>query len=394
MSELFDFICIGGGAAGLSLAYRLSRQLQGSPSILIVERENKDRDERNWCFWSCRPTPLDFPVHCSWKSLRVASGSAERIIPLGDYRYSLIRGIDFHASIRRELETRGNVRWIHASASGVGDGPQDAEVFTDAGTFRGKWVFDSRCRSEESGGERGSAHRFFQRFCGWKLETAQPCFDPGIATFMDFRIPQGGDVRFCYLLPFSETSALVELVSLQPCDSKALMEGYLKKILHIPRFRILSREAGASPLAERPLPRRLGRRVLSIGIPGGMIKPTTGYAFLRIQKDSKSILESLQSRGHPFHIPPSPRGFRLCDSMLLEIQARHPERMADLYARLFAANSIRRIFRFLDEEATPAECLRIMNSMPRGLFLKAWMHIVFGRRLQEARAGSTFRLRR
>lgn len=378
MNDIYEFIFIGGGAAGLSLAYRLSSRLHGSPSILILERESKDRNDRTWCFWSNRPTPLDFLVHRSWNSLRVASGSGERILPLEEYRYSLIRGIDFYQSLCRELEAGGNVRWLETSAASVEENPRYAEVRTDEGTFRGKWVFDSRCRSEASG-DGGAGHALCQHFRGWEIEASEPCFDPETATFMDFRILQDGDIRFCYLLPFDETRALIELVSLQPCDSESLMERYLKEILRIPEFRILSREAGASPLTCKPFTRRLGRRVLSIGIPGGRIKPTTGYAFLRIQNDSERILESLQTRGHPFHIPPSPGGFRLCDSMLLEIQAHHPDRMAGLYTRLFDANPIRRIFRFLDEEATPVECLQIMNSMPRGLFLQAWMHIVFGR---------------
>jgi lycopene beta-cyclase len=380
MKDTYDYIFVGGGAAGLSLAYRLSRRLQGPPSILIIEKENKDRNDRTWCFWSNRPSSMDFLVRRSWRNLRVASSLGERVVPLEEYRYSLIRGIDFYQSIRRELEAGGNVRWLHASAAAVEDGPQYAEVRSEGGTFRGKWVFDSRCRPEDRGGEGPVSHTFRQYFQGWEIEAAGSCFDADIATFMDFRIAQDGDVRFCYVLPFNQTRALVEVVSLQPCNSESLMEGYLRGTLRIPQFRILSREAGASPLTCRPFTRRLGRRVLSIGIPGGRINPTTGYAFLRIQKDSERILQSLESLGHPFAIPPSPGGFRLCDNMLLEIQAHYPERMAGLYARLFDANPIRRIFRFLDEEASPLECLQIMNSMPHGLFLRAWMHLAFGRK--------------
>ena len=49
-----------------------------------------------------------------------------------------------------------------------------------------------------------------QHFIGWFIKTSNPVFNVNCATFMDFSIPQKGNTRFMYVLPFSEREALVE----------------------------------------------------------------------------------------------------------------------------------------------------------------------------------------
>jgi lycopene beta-cyclase len=46
--------------------------------------------------------------------------------------------------------------------------------------------------------------------------------------------------------------------------------------------------------------------VLAIGVNGGRIKPSTGYAFSRVQADSEAIVQSLLTHGHPFALPAGP----------------------------------------------------------------------------------------
>ena len=60
-----------------------------------------------------------------------------------------------------------------------------------------------------------------QHFQGVHVTAAQPCFDPQVATLMDFRVDQSRGVHFIYMLPFSPTHALVEstLFSPQPCEA-------------------------------------------------------------------------------------------------------------------------------------------------------------------------------
>lgn len=103
---------------------------------------------------------------------------------------------------------------------------------------------------------------------------------------------------------------------------------------------------------------------MTIGIKGGMVKPSTGYAFLRIQQDSAAIVRSLLQMEHPFNVPVSPHRYRFFDSVMLDIMTHHGERIESILTDLFKYNSVERIFRFLDEVASPWENGWMVPTLP------------------------------
>jgi lycopene beta-cyclase len=128
-------------------------------------------------------------------------------------------------------------------------------------------------------------------------------------------------------------------------------------------------------MTDRPFPRRLGERVMAIGTKGGMVKPSTGYAFVRIQKDSAAIARSLEESGQPFTIPQSHWRYRLLDSIMLQVMYRNGDRMKEIFTQMFQRNSIQQIFAFLDEEAGIRDNLRLMASLPPLPFIKAFFKV-------------------
>ncbi|NCC33692.1 MAG: FAD-dependent oxidoreductase, partial [Chloroflexia bacterium] len=52
----YDVIIAGGGAAGLSLAYQLINSPLRDYSILVIDKGNKQRNDRTWAFWTDQPT--------------------------------------------------------------------------------------------------------------------------------------------------------------------------------------------------------------------------------------------------------------------------------------------------------------------------------------------------
>jgi lycopene beta-cyclase len=110
---------------------------------------------------------------------------------------------------------------------------------------------------------------------------------------------------------------------------------------------------------------------MAIGTRGGLVKPSTGYAFLRMQHDSAAIVHSLVNYGHPFMVPRVPARYRLYDSLMLQLMYRQGSRMKSIFLRLFQKNEIQDIFRFLDETAPPGENLRLIRTLPSAPFLKA-----------------------
>jgi lycopene beta-cyclase len=376
----YDVIIAGGGAAGLSLAYHLVRSPLCDCSILIVEKEAKDQNDRTWCFWTDRPTLFDDIVYRSWSQLQVLGEHEASTLDLHTYRYKMIRGIDFYRFARQTLSVYPPVEFLQGKVERIEGGDQEARVLIDGQSYTGRWVFDSLFNWAEFKPDQAHYHSLKQQFKGWEIETPGKAFNPQVATFFDFRTPQEQGMHFFYVLPFSECHALVESVlcttaplSWEACEQA--LSVYLDTVLSIKAYSIRREERGMSPLTDRPFPRRIGRRIMSIGTLGGRIKPSTGYAFIRMQEDSSAIVRSLLRVGHPFSVPPGPRRYRFFDSVMLEIMAHHGERIQPIFTALFEHNPAERIFHFLNERASLWENLLMAPSLPPQLLLQALLRL-------------------
>jgi lycopene beta-cyclase len=372
----FEYAILGGGAAGLSLALALTRSpLQGA-SILIVEKEEKSSNDRTWCFWTDQPSPFDSIARCTWRRLAFVSDSVESTWDLSPFRYVMVRGLDFYNHARRALQ-EFNVTFLRGEGE-VADGDRQARVTVKSAdgeaVFTTGYAFDSRIRPGDTVQE--SRYNYLkQHFLGWEVETVHPVFDPDTVTMFDLRTPQREGIAFFYVLPFSRTNALVEYTLFSPRllpqeEYATALRLYLSG-MGAGEYRIVETERGIIPMTDAPFPRRLGRRILSIGTRGGRVKPSTGYAFSRIQRDSTRIVDSLLRTSHPFAIPPDPLRFRLHDSILLELLRGEPELGRPVFSAIFAKNPVQRVLKFLDDRSSLLEDLPIMASYEPGPFLRA-----------------------
>ena len=378
----YDFILAGGGMAGLSLAVALAEGPIEDRSILIIDPEERGDNEQTWCYWTREGDPIEAAVSHSWKRLRFASSSWTRVIDLGAYRYSMVRGDDFYREMLDRLDAHPTVEFERAHVLEIVDGDDAAEVVTDMGTVRGTWVFDSRFDAAQYSHRSGPYQYLKQHFAGWMIETADPIFDPETPTLFDFRTPGHGDMRFVYVLPFSRCRALVEYTlfsaELLPDEEYARsIEAYIADVLGAGEYRVIGRERGVIPMTDEPVERREGARTLAIGTRGGLVKPSTGYAFLRTQLDTRRIVDSLLREGHPFDLPHPSRRARLLDTLLLQVISRRGDLSERVFAGLFRRNPIERLLRFLDEEASLIQTLAVMTTVPILPFLAAlWRTIV------------------
>jgi lycopene beta-cyclase len=339
--------------------------------MLIVDRDAKTRNDRTWCFWTTQPTCFDRIVAREWTRFNFVGDRFEQEIGLENYRYKLIRGIDLYRTVHQELSGLANVEFLQGNVERVEDGTEVARVYVGGQEYSGRWLFDSRFNPRAFQPQSARDHCLWQHFKGWEIETAQPAFNPDAATLLDFRTPQRQAMRFFYVLPFSRQRALVEYVSLGRDDYDSVLREYVEKTLQIRDYRIMSREGGVSPLTDYVFPRRAGGRIMDIGTRGGRIKPSTGYAFVRIQQDSQAIVRSLIANGHPFDVPSDSRRYRLYDSLMLDIMRHHGGEIKPIFTALFKKNPISRVLRFLDEEGSPAENALLIASLPPKLFLQA-----------------------
>ncbi len=369
MAIAYDAVIVGAGLSGLSLAAHLAGGPWSGRRVLVVDDGADDIRHRGWAFWSRDPGWLAPAVSASWDAVSVRASSFASVLPLFPYRYHAIGGAALLDLVTDRMRAAG-FEVVVGRVDGVRDGAGGAVVTVDGSDVPSSWVFDSRPPVPPATGPS-------LRFHGRHVAVERDAFDPSTVTFMDFRATRPGRVAFGYVLPYSARSALVEIADMGWTPPPSLVDdlsGYLQRCWGVSASTTLSEESQSLPLAAPTTP-RAGLRTLSIGRRGGLLKPSTGYALDRIQRDSAAICRSLAVHGHPFDLPPPSRRRAWLDRVLLDVIRTDPGGIERTFARLFARNRMPSILSFLDEDATPGQEARIVATLPPTPFIRSALRL-------------------
>lgn len=378
--ESFDYIIAGGGCAGLSLAYHLTREGLGNRSILIIDREVKQTNDRTWCFWNKTGGDFQELIHRQWPQLAFADEKGELEPAMEGFRYQMLRSADFYGFIHRHLRQFPNIHFKYGYISNLYEDASGPCALVDGEEFRGKWIFNSCFHLSKLKAKADSHHFLLQHFKGWQINCRKPVFDPERAMLMDFRVDQKGAARFFYVLPLSERQALVEFTVFSPerlpdSEYNEALEKYIREQLKVENFEITETEQGAIPMTDMTFKVRQSPHILNIGTPAGAVKPTTGYAFQNIQRQTRALARQLIRQGEPHRIKSGRPRFRFYDTLLLHILERYGEQAAPVFSRLFRHNPMGRVLTFLNEQSTWWQEARIFAFLPKRPFLRALLEI-------------------
>lgn len=394
-----DILLAGAGLSGLTLALELARQpFFQHHKILLLDRDEKEKNDRTWCFWATKEEPLPPVTFQTWDECRFFGGDLAITLDIAPYRYHMVRGLDFYRWAKQELQAHPNVQRITANIIGID--AQTGCVHTDQGDFVGGQVFNSAFTQrplvpaanvqypyppftpknlkndlEKNPGTALAYVHLLQHFQGWMIETPTATFDIQAMTFMDYRLEQRGHTRFVYVLPLSATRALVEFTVFSPdlCPPEEYdreLNVYIHNILKIADFSIVEREFGVIPMTDQPFFNTEGR-VTNIGTAGGFVKASSGYAFLRTQRRLRAFVAAWVLTGKPdATLLRSAWHYRFFDSVMLRVLQDGQVTGKDFFTRLFRRLPAPLIFRFLDEDADLAETLRLLAAPPTWPFLR------------------------
>lgn len=384
----YDIVFAGAGLSALTLAVELCKNPAfADKKIALIDREPKTRNDRTWCFWADKQEAerLLPVIYRRWEGCWFYSEAHSELLHTGPYQYYMVRGADFYRWAKAELALHGGVEWIQATVQHIDAG--EGIVTTDAGQVQGHWVLNSALTEfalmpmVTSGdfttpfsavGQKlpGSYIHLLQHFKGWKIRTDRAVFDPKTVTFMDFRVGQAGDTRFVYVLPFSETEALVEYTVFSPA---LLEEGaydlelkkYLSDFYQLEQYEVEETEFGVIPMTDYPFDTTPQGRLINIGTAGGQVKGSSGYAFKRIQRRMQGFANDWAQKGVPNpSLLRSKKRFRCYDSVFLRALNDGLAPAHIVFSSFFKNLSGVAVFRFLDEDSTLLEDFRALRSVP------------------------------
>ncbi len=377
----FDYVILGGGAAGLSLAYRMANDaFFKSNKIAVIEKSNKDKNDRTWCFWETDEGPFESIVEKRWDTLQFYSKSLKKKLDIHPYQYKMISGLSFYNFTIPIIKNAPNITHINAEVISMEEGEDEVKIETSSSTFYTPQVFKSFPSITNI--DKESNLYVDQHFKGFVISTEEDKFNPDEAVFMDFRIPQNGDARFFYVLPHTSRKALVEVAIFSNemmNDEKynEIVRGYIQDYLKIENYQVEEEEFGVIPMTTYPFVKHNTKRITHIGTGGGIVKPSSGYAFKRIQEHSDSIVECLKKN---LPLTRSYEGFfgryLVYDKVLLHAMLHNGVSGEEIFTRLFQKEKASSIFKFLDQKTNIFEELGIFRAPPMWPFTKSFFSVI------------------
>ena len=349
----FDYIIIGGGCAGLSLAYELEihKKLENKTLAIIEPRDEYKRD-KTWSFWKIISHNFDDCVKKSWKNFSINIPNKTKFLECKKYPYQSIDSGLFYKKVNEKLKQNKNINFFK----------NINEINT-----KNSFIFNSV--PELNANNNG----LWQHFCGVEIETKNNFFDDEIFNLMDFDCEQRKSVHFFYTLPFTKNKALVETtwLSIMNDDSEKDYQNQIKKYLenhlNLKEYKINYKEEGAIPLFYPS--NKIEKNKINIGTAGGMTRLSTGYTFLNIQEHSKFIRKNLENitQTKLFGIQ---KKYQFLDKIFLRVIKKNSENMPDIFFKMFSGSS-NAVIKFLSNKSNILEDFSIILKMPKWTFIKA-----------------------
>ena len=377
----YDYIILGAGAAGLMLARAMSEDSWfQSKSILIIDKEVKNKNDRTWCFWEEGQGAYDHIVAKKWDYIYFNSHAEDHRLLITPFTYKMIRGIDFYSDHLQAIKKAPHIEFLQAEVSSIVEKANLVLVHTSLKIISCDYVFNSLFDINSLANQR-KYPVLKQHFIGWFVKTPTSVFDNEAASFMDFSIPQRGNTRFMYVLPFSETEALVEYTLfshslLEEEEYEKAIKDYLENKLGTKEYEIQEKEKGQIPMTCYDFESNNTERILHIGTAGGWAKPSTGFTFKNTTRNTKKLIRHLKKE-ESFKDFSVKNRFRLYDMLLLDILDRDNAMGSVIFGSLFKKRKPMLILKFLDEQSSQWEDLQVITGCPTVPFSSALLRRLF-----------------
>jgi len=342
--------------------------------ILLIDKEPKTKNDRTWCFWEKEMGFFEELVYRKWGKISFLSNYFSSTMDISPYQYKMIRGIDFYNYCFDEINKHSNIELVYGHSDGGFYHKEGITLILDGRQIELEHAVIFNSIYNPPAVSNGYIY-LLQHFKGWIIETNSSSFNTLEATLMDFRISQEYGTAFVYVLPFSQTKALVECTFftrnlLEQAQYDEALRSYIKVFLKIDHYSVMEQEFGVIPMTNEKF-QFYRNGVYHIGTAGGQTKSSSGYTFQFIQKQSQQIVDCMIRGELLCTIPETPKRFRFYDNVLLDILYHKRYSGKKIFTDLFKKNKPQQVFKFLDNETSLKEEMKIISSLPLFPFLKA-----------------------
>ena len=349
-----DIAILGGGCAGLNLAARLGTKKR----VLIIEPRTAYNYDHTWCFWKTTPHGFEDIVTHRWNRWRISTPERAVVHDTPDTPYEMIPSSAFYDWARSSIpEDR---LMLNTKAGDPRQGSHFLEVPTEKGDITAKYVIDTRPQE--------TTPKLVQEFAGAEIETDAFTYDLETVGLMDFH--QG--THFTYTIPLSPSRALIKSTRFSPpgkTDKKRLEKDLQNALPDIPHHTI-RKESGQIPLGVTT-PSKLAPGSVQAGTRAGVVRPSAGSGFLRINRWAQACTSAILQGNPPVPQPQDTPSTRMMDQMFLNALRQSPEKAPSDFLSLATKVPPEILVRFFSDQPTRKDLINIVRALPTARYLRA-----------------------
>lgn len=380
VNSQFDFIIVGAGLSGLHLSYCfLKDEYFKDYSFLIIDKEKSKKEDNYFSYWEIGDGKWDSILKNKWSKGDFFSKKGKVEMDFSDYSYKTLSSSKFKEYVKKKIKKKKKFKLSKDTVLKIKEEKNNIVVVGNKKNYNAKHVFDSRLSPILN--KKIKKHTYLkQHFLGWVVKTNEKIFNKRSFVFMDYRIRDKNSTAFTYVLPFKKDEALIEHTYFSKnVQNHEVYEEYIKDYLNKyygkSTYKLVKSEFGVIPMTTYPFHSDSTMNITKIGTAGGWVKPSTGYSFKNCEKYSEKILDNIKN-GKEFKISPKKR-YLFLDKILLGVLSNYNYQGEAIFHRMIKRNKTKNVLRFLDEESTFLEMIKIIISMRSIYFVKVFIKSLY-----------------
>lgn len=373
----FDYIIVGAGCSGLSLAYEMNvKNLFNDKTCAIIDKRKEFNRDKIWSYWNIYEHSFYDCLINKWDKFCVKKNQNEIILDCENFQYQSIDSQKFYKKILDNLNSNKNIKLIlNKSVDKIYENKDEAIVQCSDEIFRTDIIFNSSLDNKTT-----KESELFQHFYGCEVVFDENVNLPEYPIIMDFNCNQDSWVHFFYTLPMGKNKIFIENTWISNEKSFAF-ERYIAEINYYiqnnlnykKKYKTNYSEIGSIPMFHFKNNVKY-KKLINIGTAGNLTRKSTGYTFLNIQKSVKQIAINISKKQNIKESSVSLK-YNYLDDIFIKVLLEKKGSMYEVFFDLFKKNKTKDIVKFLSNTSNWFEDLRIILSMPKLIFIKKLLNL-------------------
>lgn len=375
--EKFDYIIVGAGCSGLSLAYEMNvKNLFNDKTCAIIDKRKEFNRDKIWSYWNIYEHSFYDCLINKWDKFCVKKNQNEIIFDCENFQYQSIDSQKFYKKILDNLNSNKNIKLIlNKSVDKIYENKDEAIVQCSDEIFRTDIIFNSSLDNKTT-----KESELFQHFYGCEVVFDENVNLPEYPIIMDFNCNQDSWVHFFYTLPMGKNKIFIENTWISN-EKSFTSERYITEINHYiqnnlnykKKYKTNYSEIGSIPMFHFKNNVKY-KKLINIGTAGNLTRKSTGYTFLNIQKSVKQIATNISKKRNIKESSVSLK-YNYLDNIFIKVLLEKKGSMYEVFFDLFKKNETKDIVKFLSNTSNWFEDLKIILSMPKLIFIKKLLNL-------------------